>query len=172
MIQNCPRCDYSLLGLPTLHRCPECGLEFDRDSVFFRAQWKVGWLMCLAGTSMLIPGAWFFVNRGQPNPLLSGAVIALVGLWRIYLRKSVVVVTPTEIRFIRDRSAEMRFPLNSICRAERRFLGSSVRLVGQNDREIGVLPGGLRWSIGTGDKLVEEINRRLGSPPAPPLNVS
>ncbi len=29
---SCPRCDYSLRGLPE-HRCPECGLRFDIDDL-------------------------------------------------------------------------------------------------------------------------------------------
>ncbi|UCG32954.1 MAG: hypothetical protein JSU68_14975 [Phycisphaerales bacterium] len=32
----CPRCAYSLRGLPADHYCPECGLRFDRDCVLYR----------------------------------------------------------------------------------------------------------------------------------------
>ena len=28
-LQVCPRCEYSLIGLPLNHRCPECGFEYD-----------------------------------------------------------------------------------------------------------------------------------------------
>jgi hypothetical protein len=34
----CLRCGYSLGGLPDQHKCPECGIEFDADSL--RAQWE------------------------------------------------------------------------------------------------------------------------------------
>jgi hypothetical protein len=30
---RCPRCDYDLTGLPRAHRCPECGTEYDQDSL-------------------------------------------------------------------------------------------------------------------------------------------
>lgn len=30
LLESCPRCGYSLKGLPTQHRCPECGLPVDR----------------------------------------------------------------------------------------------------------------------------------------------
>jgi hypothetical protein len=32
----CPRCTYSLRGLPVDHYCPECGLRFDRDCELYR----------------------------------------------------------------------------------------------------------------------------------------
>lgn len=34
----CPRCAYSLVGLPDEHTCPECGIEYSVESL--RAQWK------------------------------------------------------------------------------------------------------------------------------------
>src|SRR5437763_16523008 len=30
----CPRCDYSLLGLPAIGVCPECGRTYDAQSVY------------------------------------------------------------------------------------------------------------------------------------------
>lgn len=33
----CPRCAYSLKGLPAVHRCPECGLRYDEHSRMWRA---------------------------------------------------------------------------------------------------------------------------------------
>jgi hypothetical protein len=34
----CLECGYSLQGLPDIHRCPECGVHYAKDSV--RAEWK------------------------------------------------------------------------------------------------------------------------------------
>ncbi len=52
MLDCCPRCRYSLVGLPTHHRCPECGLEIERDARLFepsRRSWKLmGTICCLA----------------------------------------------------------------------------------------------------------------------------
>jgi hypothetical protein len=28
-LEECPKCEYSLKGLPASHRCPECGFEYD-----------------------------------------------------------------------------------------------------------------------------------------------
>lgn len=34
-INGCPICSYSLSGLPTRHRCPECGFEYDENTLCF-----------------------------------------------------------------------------------------------------------------------------------------
>ncbi len=31
-LTTCPKCTYALTGLPSAHRCPECGFEFDEYS--------------------------------------------------------------------------------------------------------------------------------------------
>jgi hypothetical protein len=33
-LKNCPRCEYSLEGLPLQGACPECGRDYDSDSIF------------------------------------------------------------------------------------------------------------------------------------------
>ena len=35
-LKTCPKCEYSLVGLPAPHRCPECGLEYDE----FSCEWE------------------------------------------------------------------------------------------------------------------------------------
>jgi predicted RNA-binding Zn-ribbon protein involved in translation (DUF1610 family) len=36
--QICTHCGYTLSGLPTKHRCPECGVEYDSSQL--REQWE------------------------------------------------------------------------------------------------------------------------------------
>ena len=37
VFKRCPRCHYSLSGLPSAHSCPECGLRYDEECELFRA---------------------------------------------------------------------------------------------------------------------------------------
>lgn len=53
-LANCPVCNYSLQGLPASHRCPECGFEYDEQTVVFKP--KTPWKTC---ASLL--GSEFFV---------------------------------------------------------------------------------------------------------------
>ncbi len=36
-LTTCPKCTYALTGLPSAHRCPECGFEFDEYSWVWKA---------------------------------------------------------------------------------------------------------------------------------------
>ena len=35
MIDNCPNCAYSIVGLRDRSYCPECGTEFEREAILF-----------------------------------------------------------------------------------------------------------------------------------------
>lgn len=67
----CPRCDYSQLGLPDIHRCPECGLHFDDHSRIWEetSPWTPGKTFALvihAGFALAAAGAllWCYWARG------------------------------------------------------------------------------------------------------------
>ncbi len=44
-LQKCPRCRYSLTGLPDIHRCPECAFEYDKRMVVIEQSAKLSWFL-------------------------------------------------------------------------------------------------------------------------------
>ena len=82
----CPRCQYSLHGLPAAHRCPECGLEFDAESRMWVAHfcgfcWRPDWRLIVAVLGILV-GLLVAVLFSFFKRNLMGAFIALMNLSR------------------------------------------------------------------------------------------
>jgi hypothetical protein len=71
----CPRCEYSLTGLPAAHRCPECGFDYDdrafvlsgiaRGTTSMKPERKLLWVVLAAMT-------WF-------SPMLVAALFPAAG---------------------------------------------------------------------------------------------
>jgi hypothetical protein len=87
LLERCPFCDYSLQGLPTEHRCPECGQPFDR-------RWRVfpgvpAWRSAdFLGGVMLLVLMPVFLLRGAlrsswPIANVIPVVLPFAGLWAL-----------------------------------------------------------------------------------------
>ncbi len=91
MIDICPRCGYSLTGLPAEHACPECGGRYDRMTAIWRqrSNWAaivpaIVWLVLLVGL-LAMKGVEFLNNRGGPlgrGPAIAWLVVGPFVLWR------------------------------------------------------------------------------------------
>ena len=53
----CPACGYPLIGLPAVHRCPECGIEYDPHARVFRLHYRRRRPILLLATTAVIWGA-------------------------------------------------------------------------------------------------------------------
>jgi len=83
MIDACPRCGYSLQGLPCDHNCPECGLRYDAQSAVYRVRDpKAVFGAVGGGTGWLWGGvALFDAYRTVPRPWR----VLIILFWIIYL---------------------------------------------------------------------------------------
>ncbi len=85
LLQECPRCAYSLRGLPTDHTCPECGLAYDEDCEFYptiKPKRLIFQLSLLIGLGLiLLPSLRHFGNFMMVSSWLKLKAIAAVLWW-------------------------------------------------------------------------------------------
>jgi hypothetical protein len=101
-LQVCPRCDYSLTGLPEVGVCPECGREYDQQSIFLHGEaagsrrnaWNSSgnqslgrWISSICLIGLYIGIGFWHLHRVRFNifPLINVPIIVLpllIGLWR------------------------------------------------------------------------------------------
>lgn len=105
---RCPRCSYSLVGLPSEHSCPECGLQYDEKTLVWRItglrafiysmtprQYLVFGLLCVLALLPAIPSAAVFLklpSRPLLKLLITVLLFAVAFYWvRRRMRHGVVV---------------------------------------------------------------------------------
>ena len=113
VLDGCPRCSYSLKGLPQEHACPECGLRYDGKSRAWRkAKWWPG-LILLAFAAFPAHNVLEWLAEGAQAPgwitgillvvsFLFLIVFLLVGLpfvYRQFWHGVVVAATPAGLYF-------------------------------------------------------------------------
>lgn len=133
MITRCPSCDYSLTGLPTEHRCPECGLQCERDAVVFgqpRTVWK---LLALANVAMLVLSIVALLWRGATSGgiwlIALFATMSAGWIWNVLAKRSVVLVSPRTIRILKRGKEQQVYAIADV--------------------------GQIKWSFVTGDIVIE-----------------
>ena len=66
MLGVCPKCRYSLRGLPSSHSCPECGARYDEQSGMWRSSQRHRRFYLLATVGLGIALIWnFWVFRAH-----------------------------------------------------------------------------------------------------------
>lgn len=87
MLSRCPLCNYSLIGLPDRHKCPECGFSYDKRmevlTLALRKQvfWLVVWALVLLGQAAILA-----YRAGLASiPMIAYAIISFFPLYGFYL---------------------------------------------------------------------------------------
>jgi hypothetical protein len=86
-VLDCPACRYSLNGLPTAHRCPECGLAYDERTRVWRVRPR--WLRISAIQSLLflIAMLLFLAPVGKTSPK-AGLILCFFGQFWIAAQRA------------------------------------------------------------------------------------
>ncbi len=129
MLTACPRCDYSLHGLPANHTCPECGLRYDERSLLFRCRPDYRVLLNLGGVVLGSMVLWRelsgIIRDGAVRTSWSGLFVlafsvALVFMgqyiWRLFRHGRFLAVVPGGMLFRWDRPAMEWVPWSNISR--------------------------------------------------------
>jgi len=165
MLKACPRCSYSLKGLPGDHKCPECGLPYDDNTIAVRQNrrgWKVFLILnaCTCAVGFLL---WIInPSRFAWNPFIAFALpTLLVYLWRMRSRTPVVVLSKAMMHILNSGNGDCRYALGDVAEAQWSAVDGSVELLDRKGEVVVRLPRGLLWSHSRAKKLVQEINQRV-----------
>ena len=144
MIDDCPSCGYSLVGLPDEHRCPECGLEYERDSLVFtepRRIWKV-LVVANAGMFLICLVSWLF--RGAST----GIELWLVGLfgmmsagwiWHLLKKRRAILVSPNTIRIVERDAQQEVYQIGDVGQIRWNFVNGDILIERPNGTELVVI---------------------------------
>jgi len=118
VIERCPQCDYLLRGLPDEHRCPECGLVNERDTILFREPrtvWAVAGVVYMSLAVMA--GVLWSSGRTPAFGLwvpIGLAVIAWIWFWNLRKAMHFILVSRRNIRILgRNEEAEV-YPISDV----------------------------------------------------------
>lgn len=129
LLALCPKCTYSLVGLPVEHHCPECGFELDRRWEVFggplaRRRWKTMYraLLGFVVFDLLITVGLLIYLVGKMSPLFLALVLltGVIPLGVIFLIGRVprfVVVGADDVGVFDGRSLE-RIALSNVNKME------------------------------------------------------
>ncbi len=165
VISSCPRCAYSLDGLPTVHTCPECGLEYDRESSVFIAHPRARRSWPIVAISVLFVvgiGAW--VWTGTAVTLLV-AVSGLVGSISHLVRRryAFAIVERRRVRFVREDFGEECFTCDAIGAAGWSHLTGAVVIKSAAGRTLVRLPPYFFGSPTRAQTFVSAVNEVCGA---------
>ena len=118
MIDRCPQCGYSLAGLPSNHRCPECGLAYDEDSEVYKHSRPLELFAALGGFGGgaygVVQGVRYMISGGPVARVVSAVLVfGFLGLaawlagrvYRVYRAGPLVAVLPDGL-FVRLQKPE------------------------------------------------------------------
>ncbi len=161
-MNQCPRCSYSLEGLPDDHVCPECGLEYHGETTYIvfihRSFDRLALislsLMLVLGASLLHPAMQ--VSASFAIPLLVIVVSIALGI-RHLLRLSCdhfgeLVLDHNGIRVILPDSPIATVRWNDVNRARYNWLTGCLTILGMEGQVLVSVPVWRLGSRGVGEQ--------------------
>lgn len=165
LLALCPRCSYSLNGLPIRHSCPECGMPFDRTCKVYRRSARLYIVLGVLSFGMLflMLAYWSF---GSGNVVQLGfsvafGMIACKSVCRACRAKGMVIVSADEVRIIDPRRSDRLIPCQMISTIEWDTVFGDVVIRERNKETPVRIHRSLLDSNRTARALVSEIRLHL-----------
>ena len=168
-MNQCPRCSYSLEGLPEVHACPECGLQYNGETTYLELKpSKTSW----KGIAVVaVVTSWLAFDTGMRPKWVS---IVCICFWSIMLivtvghhayqlrqaQKGQLILDWLGIRFVRPNGGTDTIVISDIRRAKYSWMTGQLTVFGWDDQKLLTIP---QWQLGgewRAIDLANEINRR------------
>lgn len=170
-LDTCPLCGYSLRGLPTDHKCPECGLVYDPSLVVIRWKEESRARRAIPAAAFLVGLIAFSVTKmGWTAELRNFCKFVLILLvfdmiWYLRGRGPVgireFILAAHGLLILDLRSERTLFPWDQVQGAQFRWWTGELKIIGIDRRKIlhvVARNGPSRWAARV---LVREIAVRL-----------
>lgn len=177
MLESCPRCSYSLQGLPVDHACPECGLRYDSQSAIYRHLHPaavfgtlgggVAWLwggLNLMHAYQRVPAGWRMVIVAFWLLFILFTVFMVRYCWRLY-RRGLIVAVVRDGLFVRLQKLDGELiPWSNIARAAPNKGLKSVALFIRDARAVRDVAGVFRAPADV-QRFADQVNARTQANP-------
>lgn len=165
MLDCCPRCRYSLVGLPTHLYCPDCALEFDRDAQLFeplRQSFKqAAAVPCLCAAMFGV----FAVIRPMSRDLGYFAAMMLlaaaVNWWRARWKGRAILVSQRTIRILGRTTEPEVYDISDVGQAKRSFVNGAVTIQRTDGTLLTVIRAGFLGSNNSARRLAATIQAHV-----------
>ncbi|MCH7838964.1 MAG: hypothetical protein IID38_01830 [Planctomycetes bacterium] len=134
MLDCCPRCRYSFVGLSTHLSCPGCGLEIERDAQLFeplRQPWKLAAALNGLGAAILGVAAVIGPKEKQWNLGMSAAGVlscALALWWHAARLGNAILVSQRTIRILGRTTEPEVYDISDVGQAKWSFVNGAVTI--------------------------------------------
>ena len=174
LLALCPKCKYQLCGLPVKHRCPECGIEINRDWKLFGAQvatqdtrkpFRLGRTLAfgfLGYSTVVLIAAFKVTGIRQMEGVCCYSVmwgLALMSVLMFRHSNVMMALGPEGMIYLRDFTTQWSVEWSKLKRARVDITRKCVVVETTLVNEIR-LPFGkhFRFHIGEADRFVREFN--------------
>ncbi len=165
-MNNCPRCDYSLEGLPEVYVCPECGLEYDSACRVIKCgPTPVLWQQLIMAVGLLLLMAWGAFQAGVDKGdafLLTIILLSLAGTLYHWCRGGggypcAVVINRRGVLIDHPRVSGRLFPWFLISRVHCCWFSDRFRLISWDNSAVFSCPARWLGGIRSARRIANEI---------------